>query len=100
MSEASPTTNVPLWIKLVLSLELAITALFFAWSWSHTVGMAQGKSASLQDIAALSVPLVLVLLFGAAAIVSCRKGRRDLAGLCAIAPWPAAIVLFSLLGAI
>jgi hypothetical protein len=100
MNPSAPDTAVPAWIRIVLGFELAITALFFAWSWSHTVGMAQGRPASLQDIAGLSIPLVLVILFGAATIVLCRRGRRDWAGLCAVAPWPAALVLFSLLGAI
>lgn len=100
MIDTPSQDRVPLWIKLVLGAELAFSALFFAWSWSHTVGMAQGRPASAFDIAALSLPLVLVVLLGIAAMLLCRNGRRDLAGLCAIAPWPVAIVAFSLLGAI
>lgn len=100
MNPAAPEAAIPLWIKLVLAFQLAITALFFAWSWSHTVGLAQGRPASPRDIAALSMPLVLVIALGIAAVVLARKGKRDTAGLCALAPWPLALVLFSLLGAI
>ncbi len=100
MSEAAPRPTVPLWIKLALGFQLPITALFVAWSWSHTVGMAQGRAASLQDIAALSLPLVLMIALGIAAVVLARKGKRDIAGLCALAPWPLALVLYSALGAI
>ncbi|MBM3594535.1 MAG: hypothetical protein FJX31_01780, partial [Alphaproteobacteria bacterium] len=88
MNPAALAGAVPLWIKLVLGFELAITELFVAWSWSHTVGLAQGRAASLADIAALSLPLALVVLLGGAAIMLSRKGRRDWAALCAIAPWP------------
>jgi hypothetical protein len=89
-----------MWIRLTLGFEFAISALFFAWSWSHTVGMAQGRPASLADIAGLALPLVLVIVLGGAAVVLCRKGKRDWAGLCAIAPWPQSLVAYSLLGAI
>ena len=98
---ASPSRSaIPLWIKLVLGVELAVSALFLAMSWSHTVSLARGRAASLADIAGLSLPLILVVLLGGAAIVLGRKGRRDWAGLCAIAPWPIAIVMYSALGAI
>jgi hypothetical protein len=100
VNPAAPAGAVPLWIKLVLGVELAVSALFLAMGWSHTVSLAQGRAASLADIAALSLPLVLVVLLGGAAIVLSRKGRRDWAGLCAIAPWPLALVLFTVLGAI
>jgi hypothetical protein len=100
MNAPSPKAPVPMWIKLVLGVEAAFSALFLAMSWSHTVSLARGRAASLADIAALSLPIVLVVVLGIAAIVLSRRGRRDWAGLCAVAPWPAALVLFSLLGAI
>ena len=100
MNPATPAGAVPLWIKLVLGLELTVSALFLAMAWSHTVSLSQGRPASLADIAALALPLVLVVLLGGAAIVLSRKGRRDWAGLCAIAPWPLSLVVFTMLGAI
>jgi len=100
MTPSVPDTSVPFWIKLVLGIQVAISALFFAMGWSHTVGLAQGRPTSMQDLAGLALPLILVVVLGIAAIVLCRKCKRDWAGLCAIAPWPLAIVAYSALGAI
>jgi hypothetical protein len=100
VTAAAPDRAVPLWIKLVLGVQAAVSALFLAMAWSHTVSLAQGRAASLADIAALSLPLVLVVVLGVSAIVLSRKGKRDWAGLCALAPWPLALVAYSALGAI
>lgn len=100
MTPSLPDTSVPFWIKLVLGIQAPFSALFFAWSWSHTVGLAQGRPASMQDVAGLALPLVLVVVLGIASIVLCRRGKRDWAGLCAIAPWPLTLVAYSALGAI
>ena len=54
----------------------------------------------LGQLAGLALPLVLVVALGIAAIVLCRRGKRDWAGLCAIAPWPLTLIAYSALGAI
>jgi hypothetical protein len=100
MSQDRSRGVTPLWIKLALGVQAVISALFLAMSWSLTVSLAQGRAASMTDIAAVSLPLVLVVLLSIAAIRFSRAGKKDYATLCTIAPWPLAIVAFSLLGAI
>ena len=97
MSEAQPVAT---WIKVVLGVQLVLAALFLLLMWSHTVSMAQGRAASWQDIVALALPLVLVVAAWIASILLCRRGRHDIAGVLAILPWPLALVVFKLLGAV
>ena len=97
MSEVRP---VPTWMKVVLGLQLALAALFLLLGWSHTVSLAQGRSASWQDLVGLALPLVLVIAAWVGSIVLWRRGQHQFAGLLTIAPWPSALVAFRVLGAI
>ena len=97
MSEVRP---VPTWMKVVLGLQLALAALFLLLGWSHTVSLAQGRSASWQDLVGLALPLVLVIAAWVTSIILWRRGQQQIAGLLTIAPWPLALVAFRLLGAI
>ena len=97
MSEAQPVAT---WIKVVLGVQLVLAALFLLLMWSHTVSMAQGRAASWQDLVALALPLVLVVAAWTASVMLSRRGRRDIAGVLAILPWPLALIVFRLLGAV
>ena len=97
MSELRP---VPTWIKVFLGVQLALAALFFLLAWSHTVSLAQGRAASWQDLVGLALPLILVIAACVASVVLWRRGQRELAGLLTIVPWPLALAVFMLLGAL
>ena len=96
MSEPLP---LPTWMKVFLGLQLALAALFFLLGWSQTVSLAQGRSASWQDLVGLSLPLFLVATAWVASIILWRRGQRQLAGSLTIVPWPLALLAFNLLGA-
>jgi hypothetical protein len=97
VSEVRPVAT---WIKVFLGVQLALATLFFLLAWSHTVSLAQGRAASLRDLAGLALPLALVVAAWAGSVVLWRRGQRALAGLLTIAPWPLALVVFILLGAV
>ena len=90
----------PLWLIVVFVLQFLVAVLFGLFGWSMTVSLAKGRPASALDIAALSIPTLAVLVLGAAAVRLWRSGRRAAAVWCAILPFPLAIALFMLLGAI
>ena len=90
----------PLWLIVVFVLQFLVAVLFGLFGWSMTVSLAQGRGASALDIAAMSIPAIAVVVLGVAAVRFARAGRRDLAGWCAILPFPLIIALFMALGAI
>ena len=90
----------PQWLIVVFVLQFLVAGLFGLLGWSMSVSLAQGRAASALDIAALSAPVVAVAALGFAAFRFARAGRRDLAGWCAILPFPLVIALLMLLGAV
>ena len=100
MNRPAPRAPLPFWVKALLTVQVLVAALFFLLAWSHTVSLAQGRAASLLDLAAIALPLILACALTAAGVTLRRSGRGELASLCFIAPFPLALVLYKLLGVV
>ncbi len=90
----------PIGLMVVLAAELAISLLFSLLSWSMTKSLAQGRTPSMQDTAALALPVLLVFGCGFFALRLWRRGKRKDAWGVALLPFPLALVLFMALGAV
>ncbi len=94
------TAKAPGWLIALLAVQLLIAALFGLFGWSQTVSLAQGRPASLLDLAGLAMPVVAVVVLGGASVRLWRAGNRQLAIICALLPFPLSIAVFMALGAI
>ena len=87
-------------MKAALAIQVVIALLFLAFGLGETYRNSVGRAPSLPDILAASLPLLLVIaaIFGAAA--AARAGNSSRAWLLALAPFPVALLLAMLGGAI
>lgn len=91
----SEKSAMPGWMIVVLVVQGALALLFFAMTWSHTSSLTMGRTPPWQDLALMSAPFVGVLLCAWLA----RK-RRANAAIIVFLPFPMALLLFGLIGAI
>lgn len=96
----NPPKPLPARFKWLLGVQLALAVLFFFFFWSQTVSLARGRAASWQDLLALALPALLVVMLGALAIHLWRRGTTGPVGLLVTAPFPLALLLYMALGAI
>ena len=87
-------------MRVTLAIEVVVALLFLIFGLGETYRNSVGRAPSLPDILAASLPLLLVIaaIFGAAAAV--RDGNAGRAWLLTLAPFPVAILLAMLGGAI
>lgn len=90
----------PIGLYAMLGAELAVAVLFSLLSWSMTRSLAQGRMPSLIDTAALALPVLLVMACGFFALRLWRRGKRKDAWGLTLLPFPLALVLFMILGAV
>lgn len=88
----------PVWLIIVLAVQLALTLLLFAVGWSYSASAGQGRPPSLADTIALTLPILAVALLGAGAIAANRAGQRALSVVLALLPLPTILVLFGIVG--
>jgi hypothetical protein len=90
----------PTWMTVVLVIELLIALFLFALMWSHTASMSFGRTPPIRDLVFLAAPVLAVVLCGVLARLAWRKGQSGSAKMAVFMPFPLAIVVFGLLGAI
>ena len=92
--------RLPGWIVFVLAAQGALALLIFAMGWSHTSSLAFGRTPAFADVVLLASPVVAVILCAWLARRAARLGQRANAALVAFLPFPIALLLLGLVGAI
>ena len=90
----------PPWMTVALVVQLLLGGLIFLLGYSMTSSTRLGATPAMIDIVVLAMPVAAVAIFGAAAVAFWRAGRGSLSPLLVIAPLPACILLYSLLGVV
>ena len=88
----------PPWMIVAIVVQLVLAGLFFLFVYSLSASLAQGATPRMTDLLMLAMPLAAVAICGGGALAAWRSGRPSLAALLVIAPLPACLVLFGLLG--
>ena len=87
------TVRIPLWMYVMLGCQLALAAAGFAAIAGLANAMAQHAVAFAHDDVPMLFPLIAVVVLGAAALLAWRGGRRTLATILSLAPFPVAAAL-------
>jgi hypothetical protein len=93
------TQRFPVWMIILILLQLLIAALFFWFVYSLSWSLGQGRTPAALDIALLALPVVAVAASGLVARGMWRAGKASLATVCVLAPLPLCLLLFAFLGA-
>ena len=93
-------SRVPGWMIAAIVVQLFLAALFFLYAYSETKTVALGRDPAVRDVVAMAIPMVVVVVLGAAAWMQWRAGKPSMAKTLIWAPVPATILLFGLLGII
>jgi len=84
----------------MLVIQGLIALLFFAAGWSHTSSMTFGRTPPLIDLALLAAPLLGVAIASILAVMAWRRGLTGNAKVLIFLPFPIAVLLFGVIGAI
>jgi hypothetical protein len=93
-------SKVPGWMIAAIAVQAVLAGLLFLYGYSETKTLALGRAPALRDIIAMALPLAAVAIFGAAAWIQWRAGRRSIAKILVWAPIPLSVLLFALSGMI
>jgi hypothetical protein len=93
-------SKVPGWMIAAIVVQTVLAGLFFLYGYSETKTLALGRAPAMRDVVAMALPLAAVGVFGAAAWIQWRSGRRSMAKTLVWAPIPLSVLLFGLLGII
>jgi hypothetical protein len=91
-------SRVPGWMIAVVVGQAVLAGMFFLYGYSETKTVRLGQDPAVADIIAMALPMIAVAVFGAAAWIQWRAGRRPLAKALVWAPIPLSILLFGLFG--
>ena len=93
------TPRFPVWMIVMIILQLVIAALFFFFVYSLSWSLAQGAAPAVMEMVLLALPFVAVAASGLVARGLWRAGKGSMATLLVLAPLPLCLLLFVLLGA-
>lgn len=93
-------SRLPVWIMVLLGLQLALALFFFAFGWSMTSSIRLGRTLSLEDTVYLASPALGVVLCGMLASLLWRREQHTVAMIVAFAPIPLALAMLVLSGAV
>ena len=87
-------------MKAVLAIELVIALLFLMFGLGESYRNSVGRGPSLPDILAAALPLLLVTVAAFVAAAAARSENAGRAWAATLAPFPLAMVLAMLVGAV
>jgi hypothetical protein len=87
-------------MKAALAIEAVIALLFVIFGLGESYRNSVGRGPGLSDILAAGFPLVLVIVAAFLASAAVRRGNNGQAWAVALAPFPVAIVVAMVLGAV
>ena len=87
-------------MKVALAIEVVIALLFLMYGWGESYRNSVGRGPAPLDILALCVPLLLVIAAIFLARAAARKGNDGRAWAVILLPFPVAMALAMLLGAV
>ncbi len=94
------TSRPPVWLYVLLGIQLALALFFLAFGWSLTSSLAQGRTPSLEDTLLLASPALGVALCGLLAGLLWRREQRTGAIIVTLLPIPLALILLLMSGAV
>ena len=87
-------------MKAVLAIELVVALLFLVFGMGESYRNSVGRGPSLPDMLAAGLPLILVIVAIFVAAAAARSGNSGRAWAATLAPFPVAMVLAMLVGAV
>lgn len=91
------TARMPAWMIVVIVIELFLTAAFLLFGYSLSSSLAQGRPMAVENIVAVALPLLLVVVCSGAAWALWRGGQPSLAAALVWAPIPLFLVFLAYL---